>query len=124
MVDVVCEVNLAHGSNISLLIGELGAWPPVSYASTSRSGKGRCACVKAEERAEVARWWMEKADRNLDATRLLYKRGDLGFCVNCLYYATFYAVSAVLVAWGWLQHESCREGWLCRSWLKGRKEKG
>jgi len=80
--------------------------------------------VKTEERAEVARWWMEKADRSLDAARLLYKRGDFDFCVNCLYYATFYAVSAVLVAWGWLQHESCREGWLCRSWSRGREEKG
>jgi len=80
--------------------------------------------VKTEERAEVARWWMEKADRSLDAARLLYKRGDFDFCVNCLYYATFYAVSAVLVARGWLQHELCREGWLCRFWLKGRKEKG
>ncbi|HOK19825.1 MAG TPA: HEPN domain-containing protein [Thermosynergistes sp.] len=56
--------------------------------------------MKAEERAEVARWWMEKADRSLDAACLLYKRGDFDFCVNRLYYAAFYAVSAVLVARG------------------------
>jgi len=53
-----------------------------------------------EERAALARLWRDKADESLAAARLLSERGMLGLAVGRLYYAAFYAVSAVLARQG------------------------
>jgi len=49
---------------------------------------------------KIAGYWMEKAEESLESARLEYSQGHFGFCINRLYYAAFYAVSAVLAARG------------------------
>src|SRR5690554_171796 len=51
-------------------------------------------------RLELARYWMEKAWKSLDTSKHEFKRDNIDFCVNRLYYAVFYAVSAVLIIKG------------------------
>jgi uncharacterized protein (UPF0332 family) len=46
---------------------------------------------------EIIRYWLEKADESLDAARDELQAGRLTFAVNRIYYACFYAVSAVLL---------------------------
>lgn len=44
----------------------------------------------------VVRYWLEKAQEALESAKSEYKAGRLSFAVNRIYYACFYAVSAVL----------------------------
>ncbi len=49
-----------------------------------------------EQRSEIAAYWMAKAKESLESAQLEFSQGHLSFCANRLYYAAFYAVSAVL----------------------------
>jgi len=53
-----------------------------------------------DQRHEIARYWMEKAKESLDSARLECEKEHLGFCLNRLHYAVFYAVSSVLASRG------------------------
>lgn len=46
---------------------------------------------------ELVCYWLNKAQESLDAARDELKAGRLSFSVNRIYYACFYAVSAVLL---------------------------
>jgi uncharacterized protein (UPF0332 family) len=50
-----------------------------------------------EQLAEVVRYWWAKADASLASARRELEAGALEFAVNRLYYALFYAASAVLL---------------------------
>ncbi len=50
-----------------------------------------------ESLKELVRYWFEKSRESLDAARDELKAGRLSFSVNRIYYACFYAVSAVLL---------------------------
>lgn len=50
-----------------------------------------------EELKELVRYWLEKSQESLDAARDELKAVRLSFSVNRIYYACFYAVSAVLL---------------------------
>jgi uncharacterized protein (UPF0332 family) len=50
-----------------------------------------------EELKELIRYWFEKSHESLDAARDELKAGRLSFSVNRIYYACFYAVSAILL---------------------------
>lgn len=52
------------------------------------------------QRDMLGKMWFIKAETALDDARLLSKKGSLAACVNRLYYAAFYAVSAVLALQG------------------------
>lgn len=52
----------------------------------------------ASRAAELARWWQTKAHESLEDAATVMEAGHLAFAVNRLYYACFYAVSALL-AW-------------------------
>lgn len=56
--------------------------------------------MSSGRRAEIPRYWMEKAEEALESARSEYSQSRLAFCANRLYYAAFYAVSAVLAARG------------------------
>ncbi len=49
---------------------------------------------------EIVSYWMEKANDSLNAAQDDLKAGRLSFSVNRIYYACFYAVSAVLLQRG------------------------
>lgn len=49
---------------------------------------------------EIIQYWMEKSSNSLDAAHDELKAGRLSFSVNRIYYACFYAVSAVLIKEG------------------------
>lgn len=50
-----------------------------------------------ERLKELVCYWLNKAQESLDAARDELKAGRLSFSVNRIYYACFYAVSAVLL---------------------------
>lgn len=52
------------------------------------------------EERELVRYRLHRAQEALDEAALLYEKGHLNTCVNRLYYACFYAVSALLLAEG------------------------
>lgn len=49
---------------------------------------------------ELAKYWMEKAHKSLETAEHEFNRKNIDFCVNRLYYAAFYAVSALLIIKG------------------------
>ena len=49
---------------------------------------------------KLAKYWMEKAYRSLETAEHEFNRKNIDFCVNRLYYAAFYAVSALLIIKG------------------------
>jgi uncharacterized protein len=49
-----------------------------------------------EELKAIARVWLDKAKESHDSARLEFEANHLSFAINRLYYAVFYAVSAVL----------------------------
>lgn len=51
----------------------------------------------AEQRTAVVRYWWSKADAGLLSARRELEAGVLEFSVNRLYYAMFYAVTAVFL---------------------------
>lgn len=53
-----------------------------------------------ENRETLAKYWMDKARRSLNAARREFEEKNYDFCANRLYYAAFYAVSAVLMLQG------------------------
>jgi len=55
--------------------------------------------VTPEER-ELVRYRLQRAQETLDEAALLHEKGHLNAAVNRLYYACFYAVSALLLAEG------------------------
>ena len=50
-----------------------------------------------EKRREIIKYWIEKAQESLDAAYDEMAANRLSFAVNRIYYACFYAVSAVLL---------------------------
>jgi len=57
--------------------------------------------VKPEQaKAEVIRYWMEKAYESLESAKSEHKANRLSFAVNRAYYACFYAASSVLMEQG------------------------
>ena len=54
----------------------------------------------SEERDALVRYRIERARETLDDAKLLAERGGLRSCVNRLYYACFYSVSALLLLRG------------------------
>ncbi|WP_258360785.1 HEPN domain-containing protein [Moorella sulfitireducens (nom. illeg.)] len=53
-----------------------------------------------ENRETLAKYWMDKARRSLNTARREFEEKNYDFCANRLYYAAFYAVSAVLMLQG------------------------
>jgi uncharacterized protein (UPF0332 family) len=53
-----------------------------------------------EKLKEVISYWLEKAHESLDAAQAEMTAGRRSFAVNRIYYACFYAVSAVLLQKG------------------------
>ena len=51
-----------------------------------------------EKRSAVVRYWFEKAEESMASARREFEAGSLFFAMNRLYYAAFYAVSALLMA--------------------------
>jgi uncharacterized protein len=51
-----------------------------------------------EKRSAVVPYWFEKAEDSLTSARREFEAGSLSFAMNRLYYAAFYAVSALLMA--------------------------
>ena len=56
--------------------------------------------MNEEQKRELGEYWLEKAERSYKAAKNEYNEGNYDFCVNRLYYAVFYAVSAVLIIRG------------------------
>ncbi|HEV8537769.1 MAG TPA: HEPN domain-containing protein [Bacteroidota bacterium] len=50
-----------------------------------------------EYRADVIRYWWSKAGESLQSAERELQAGSLGFALNRIYYAAFYAVSAALL---------------------------
>ena len=50
-----------------------------------------------EKRREIIKYWFEKAQESFDAAQDEMAANRLSFAVNRIYYACFYAVSAVLL---------------------------
>lgn len=50
-----------------------------------------------DEHKKMADYWMIKAERSLNAAENELEQQNYDFCANRLYYAAFYAVSAVLI---------------------------
>ena len=53
-----------------------------------------------EKRAEVVRYWLEKAEESMASAKREFEGGSLTFAMNRLYYAAFYAVSALFALQG------------------------
>lgn len=72
-----------------------------------------------KNRLQLAKYWMEKAWKCLETAKHEYKRNNLDFCVNRLYYAAFYAVSSVLIVRGksYKKHSAVRAA-LHREFIK------
>jgi hypothetical protein len=51
-----------------------------------------------KKRSAVIAYWFEKAEESLSAARREFEAGSLTFAMNRIYYAAFYAVSALLMA--------------------------
>jgi len=51
-----------------------------------------------EEHFALAEYWMEKADESLRAAKVLLDAGITGASMSRLYYAVFYAASALFAA--------------------------
>lgn len=56
--------------------------------------------MNEEQRSVLVTSWLAKADSAMEDAQLLKENGRLGACVNRLYYAVFYAASAVLALRG------------------------
>lgn len=52
---------------------------------------------ESEARAILIRLWFEKAEQSLSSAELELNAGHVNFAVNRLYYACFYAVTALLL---------------------------
>ena len=50
-----------------------------------------------ERRADLVRYWLERAAESLDSARIEHQAGHLIFAVNRAYYACFYAAMALLL---------------------------
>jgi uncharacterized protein (UPF0332 family) len=53
--------------------------------------------MTAEERKEYVEFRLETANKTYDAAKHLFENGYYNSCINRLYYASFYAVNALLV---------------------------
>jgi uncharacterized protein (UPF0332 family) len=53
--------------------------------------------ITKEKRSQMVRYWWAKAEESLASARREFQTGSLSFAMNRLYYATFYAVSALLM---------------------------
>ena len=54
--------------------------------------------INQEKRTAVVRYWLEKAEESMASARREFEADSLSFAMNRLYYAAFYAVSALLMA--------------------------
>lgn len=55
-------------------------------------------CLFMRHRTQLALYWLDKADESLNSAKSELEAGRLTFAVNRLYYAMFYAVSALFVS--------------------------
>ena len=53
--------------------------------------------ISKDKRSEMVRYWWSKAEESLASARREFDARSLSFAVNRLYYAVFYAVSALLM---------------------------
>jgi uncharacterized protein (UPF0332 family) len=53
--------------------------------------------IKKEKHSEIVRYCLEKADESLASARREFEAGSFSFAMNRLYYAVFYAASALLM---------------------------
>ena len=53
--------------------------------------------INQEKRSAVVRYWFQKAEESLASARREFEADSLSFAMNRLYYAAFYAVSALLM---------------------------
>jgi hypothetical protein len=53
--------------------------------------------ITGERRSQMVRYWWAKAEESLASARREFKARSLAFTMNRLYYAAFYAVSALLM---------------------------
>ena len=53
--------------------------------------------ITKEKRSEMVRYWWAKAEESLASARREFQAGSMSFAMNRLYYAKFYAVSALLM---------------------------
>ena len=53
--------------------------------------------TKKEKRSEILLYWLEKSEESLASARREFEAGSFSFAMNRLYYAAFYAVSALLM---------------------------
>ena len=54
--------------------------------------------ITQEKRSAVIGYWFEKAEESMTSARREFEADSLSFAMNRLYYAAFYAVSALLMA--------------------------
>ena len=54
--------------------------------------------ITQEKRSAVVGYWFEKAEESITSARREFGAGSFSFAMNRLYYAAFYAVSALLMA--------------------------
>ncbi len=54
--------------------------------------------ITQEKRSAVVGYWFEKAEESITSARREFEAGSFSFAMNRLYYAAFYAVSALLMA--------------------------
>jgi hypothetical protein len=66
--------------------------------------------TNGEKRYEVISYWLEKSKDSLESAELELAHGHLSFAVNRIYYACFYAVSALLLKDGkrFVKHSGVR----------------
>jgi uncharacterized protein (UPF0332 family) len=55
---------------------------------------------EAQSRAAMVAHWLRKADEALAAARREHQAGDFGLTINRVYYASFYAACALMLAEG------------------------
>ena len=53
--------------------------------------------IEGDKRSEMIRYWWSKAEESLGSAGREFEAGALSFAMNRLYYAAFYAVSALLM---------------------------
>ncbi len=67
---------------------------------------------KVKNLRDIVRYWTEKSKESLDTAEDELKANRLSFSVNRIYYACFYAVSAVLLHKGYRFKKEKVEEWL------------
>jgi len=54
--------------------------------------------ISNEDKQELVKYWLEKSEESIESAKSEKKEGRLSFAINRLYYAMFYAMTAILTA--------------------------